>query len=570
MKPPLTFEPTTKAVINADDAYKNVNLIVNAPNADIENHAVFKSITIKSIKGDTWHEFGKGNSFTVNALKKVHIAVAKGAKVASINFEEAKEEVVLDVAADASVDVVSCGAVGVVTLKSEGTISNVAVVTTGDSLNKVTLNVAAKTKDNIAKIVVAAKNVALKITNILTGSEKPASIPVTIDEGSDGKISLESNAPVAVQANTKADITLTEGAENSTVKLGDGVAANVDNKTTETIVVTDSANTETPVESNKKQEIISKVIKVSGIDSAMNVGASAQLTAEAAGLEDGSKTITWKSTDPTKADVDQTGKVTAKAAGKVTIIAHIEGYEDGKIEITVNKVKVTLDVTEKALKAKETLTLKASVTGAEDTAVTWASSDESVATVDQDGKVTAVAAGTAGTASTATITATSNADKNAKASCEITVSEETAEDPAEPTEITVSITKGVSITTDKALAISTGAITFSNTSAKITGITVVSDSSISITESNGIYNTANNAIADDATSVTIKVNFDANSKSYTVNLDVKLSNNEQLETVNGTATEVKSTPTPSSLQTKSLGSRIGIRALFMSLLNLFR
>lgn len=52
----LTFEPTGKAVINADDAYKNVILIVKAPNTDIENHAAFKSITIKSIKGEKYHK----------------------------------------------------------------------------------------------------------------------------------------------------------------------------------------------------------------------------------------------------------------------------------------------------------------------------------------------------------------------------------------------------------------------------------------------------------------------------------------------------------------------------------
>ena len=61
------------------------------------------------------------------------------------------------------------------------------------------------------------------------------------------------------------------------------------------------------------------------------------------------------------------------------------------------------------------LSAEVKVTGDAAKTVSWKSSDEKVATVDKDGKVTAVAEGTA------TITATSMVDENKSASVEVTV-----------------------------------------------------------------------------------------------------------------------------------------------------
>ena len=75
---------------------------------------------------------------------------------------------------------------------------------------------------------------------------------------------------------------------------------------------------------------------------------------------------------------------------------------------------ITLNHTEASLVEGETLTLKATVSpdDATDKTVTWTSSNESVATVDNNGVVTAVAAGTA------TITATAG---DYSATCVVTV-----------------------------------------------------------------------------------------------------------------------------------------------------
>ena len=89
-------------------------------------------------------------------------------------------------------------------------------------------------------------------------------------------------------------------------------------------------------------------------------------------------------------------------------------------DITVNAVAVTgitLDQEAIQLKAGKTKQLTATVTpdNATNKTVAWSSSDESVATVSEDGTVTAVAEGTA------TITATANGGENITATCVVTV-----------------------------------------------------------------------------------------------------------------------------------------------------
>ena len=79
--------------------------------------------------------------------------------------------------------------------------------------------------------------------------------------------------------------------------------------------------------------------------------------------------------------------------------------------------QIELNQTSTTLIEGETMTLTATVTpdDADDTSVTWNSSDEAVATVDAQGKVTAVASGFA------FITATANDGSGVSASCDVTV-----------------------------------------------------------------------------------------------------------------------------------------------------
>lgn len=88
-----------------------------------------------------------------------------------------------------------------------------------------------------------------------------------------------------------------------------------------------------------------------------------------------------------------------------------------KVTVTTEVEQITLNKTEGVLTVGNSVTVTATVTpdNATNTTVNWTSSDEKVATVDSNGKVTAVAAGNA------TITATSESDGDVSADYALTV-----------------------------------------------------------------------------------------------------------------------------------------------------
>ena len=114
-------------------------------------------------------------------------------------------------------------------------------------------------------------------------------------------------------------------------------------------------------------------------------GETVQLTASVAG-------VTWESKNAEVATVDQNGLVTAIGKGSTSISATKEGYKGGSISITVDLPSITITGAESSvsLVMEATLQLSASEQG-----VTWQSSDPTVASVDQTGKVTALYAGSA-------------------------------------------------------------------------------------------------------------------------------------------------------------------------------
>ena len=175
--------------------------------------------------------------------------------------------------------------------------------------------------------------------------------------------------------------------------------------------------------------------------------------------------LAYESSDESVATVDETGKVTAVANGECTITTYVvadakdadaselsavaveaadsEEVDDSvatmpedlaamdsafgvvpenlkaetKVTVTTNVESVTLDKTEGVLTVGNTVTVTATVIPdtATNASVTWTSSDEAIATVDSEGKITAVAPGTA------TITATSDSNPDASAAYAVTV-----------------------------------------------------------------------------------------------------------------------------------------------------
>ena len=134
-----------------------------------------------------------------------------------------------------------------------------------------------------------------------------------------------------------------------------------------------------------------------------------------------SQSVTWSSSNTSVATVDSKGKVTMLKAGTATITAKTSNGKTATVTVKVTGsitavTGITLNQSSLSLDKGATSQLTATITpsNATDKTVTWKSSDDSVASVDANGLVTAKKAGTA------TITATSSNGKTATATVTVT------------------------------------------------------------------------------------------------------------------------------------------------------
>ena len=164
-------------------------------------------------------------------------------------------------------------------------------------------------------------------------------------------------------------------------------------------------------------------VSVSPASASVQVGNTVQLTAapkDANGNPLSGRTVTWSSSNPSVATVDGTGLVTSVVAGSATITATSEG-QSGTASVTVSSVpvaSVAVSPATASLSVGQTAQLTATPKDANGNpligrAVTWSTTNGSVATVSATGLVTAAGAGSA------TITATSEG-KSGTASVTVT------------------------------------------------------------------------------------------------------------------------------------------------------
>ncbi|MBQ9766368.1 MAG: Ig-like domain-containing protein [Lachnospiraceae bacterium] len=133
--------------------------------------------------------------------------------------------------------------------------------------------------------------------------------------------------------------------------------------------------------------------------------------------------IEWTSSDPTIATVNENGLVTYIKPGEVVITAMVGKYTDSCILKIITPVdSITLNETEKTLKIGDILELIPVILpdNATHKEVVWESSDTRVATVDENGIVTAVGAGSAYIKCT-------SADGNVSVNCTIHVYQQVTE-----------------------------------------------------------------------------------------------------------------------------------------------
>ena len=164
-------------------------------------------------------------------------------------------------------------------------------------------------------------------------------------------------------------------------------------------------------EDDPNEPVIPTTIELSQSEIKLTAGQTAQLTAT---VENGADDclIEWESADETVATVDQNGEITAVNPGTTTITAKCNDASASCEVTVVPPTTISLSQHEMTLKTGETAQLTATAENADSHPVEWTSSDETVATVDATGLISALATGNA------TITAECN---GATAVCEVTV-----------------------------------------------------------------------------------------------------------------------------------------------------
>lgn len=327
-------------------------------------------------------------------------------------------------------------------------------------------------------MAVALAGCGVKITNIAVPEsamvEKGESITLPVVYGTDDAPAVTPET-AATGESAETDEKLAKAASKLTVEWtsSDESVATVDETGTVTAVAAGEANVTASVKdadiaaSTHIKVVVTPtgVVAPESIDLVTNGENTKDLDAKLVPADATDVKLAYESSDESVATVDETGKVTAVANGECTITTYVvadskdadaselsavaveavdsEETDDSvatmpedlaamdsafgvvpedlkaetKVTVTTNVESVTLDKTEGVLTVGNTVTVTATVTPdtATNASVTWSSSDEAIATVDSEGKITAVAPGSA------TITATSDSNPDASAAYTVTV-----------------------------------------------------------------------------------------------------------------------------------------------------
>ncbi len=245
----------------------------------------------------------------------------------------------------------------------------------------------------VNKKVIAVTSVVLGNTELtlVEGEEEKLAVAVTPENATDKSVVWESgNESVATVSQEGLVTAVGEGKATITVKTNDGGF---------------SASCEVTV---KKKVIAVTGVKLSAASMTLREGEKGTLTATVEPANATNKNVEWWTSDLDVVSVISTsggsnGYVEARKAGKATVTVKTEDGEfSASCEITVEKKEVpvtgiALEQSSLLLPVGNTYTLRAHVqpSNATDQDIKWGSSNGGVATVDQTGKVTAVAAGTA-------------------------------------------------------------------------------------------------------------------------------------------------------------------------------
>lgn len=264
----------------------------------------------------------------------------------------------------------------------------------------------------VTKKVIKVTKISLSASTLLTkvGCTEKITATVTPTNADNRAVTWSSSAPTVASVDQSGNI-IAKSVGNATItvkaKDGSGVTA------TCWVNVTDI-----------------KVTSITLNKTTLNIktGATEQLTAKVQPTDATNSKVTWSSNEPTVAEVDQTGMITAKKEGSavITVTAQDGSGKTATCQVNVTDIKVsgiTLSASTLAMQTEDVKQL--SVTNltpanATNKALKWESKNTWVATVDESGNVTAKNPGEA------TITVTAADNGGAQATCKVTVTERTA------------------------------------------------------------------------------------------------------------------------------------------------
>lgn len=266
-------------------------------------------------------------------------------------------------------------------------------------------------------MAVALAGCGVKITNIAVPEsamvEKGESITLPVVYGTDDAPAVTPET-AATGESAETDEKLAKAASKLTVEWtsSDESVATVDATGMVVAVSAGEADITASVKDSEMSAVCKVTVKVTAkditvpdsLDVKLNDGNETSIEATISPADATDVEAGYASTDEAVAAVDKEGKVQVLQPGECDIVTALT-QEGEKVVEKKTHIKayyevegITLDKTEGILTAGNTATLNAAVLPeevADETTVTWTSSDEKVATVDENGKVTAIAAGEA-------------------------------------------------------------------------------------------------------------------------------------------------------------------------------
>ena len=279
-------------------------------------------------------------------------------------------------------------------------------------------------RKTIILAVVAAAAMALslvgcgvKITNIAVPDavtvEKGEAVVLPVAFGTDGAPAVTPET-AATGESAETDEKLAKAASKLTVEWtsSDESVATVDATGMVVAVSAGEADITASVTDSEMSAVCKVTVKVAAkditvpdnLDVKLNDGNETTVEATVSPADATDVKVSYASTDEAVATVDKDGRVQVLQPGECDIVTTLT-QEDKKVVEKKTHIKayyevegITLDKTEGILTAGNTVALNATMLPeeiADETTVTWTSSDEKVATVDENGKVTAIAAGEA-------------------------------------------------------------------------------------------------------------------------------------------------------------------------------